>query len=165
MIGRASSALRKSLVHQPSIISTQQHLFSNQPSSTIKKESRLEALRRALSEDEAKAAIDHELLDVFSNSSQLPPVVVHSSNDPKQMLTKKNKTRERKPAWLRGQAATGENYQRLHSTVRTLGLATVCEEAKCPNIGECWGGGEDGIATATIMIMGILVPVGADFVT
>ena len=33
-------------------------------------------------------------------------------------------------------------------------LATVCEEARCPNIGECWGGGEDNIATATIMVMG-----------
>ena len=37
--------------------------------------------------------------------------------------------------------------------VRKLKLATVCEEAKCPNIGECWGG-KDGIATATIMLMG-----------
>ena len=54
------------------------------------------------------------------------------------------------------------NYTRriftLHNlcnkTVKSLGLATVCEEAKCPNIGECWGGGEDGTATATIMIMG-----------
>jgi N-terminal domain of lipoyl synthase of Radical_SAM family len=47
----------------------------------------------------------------------------------------------------------GENYQKLRSTVRELGLATVCEEAKCPNIGECWGG-KEGTATATIMIMG-----------
>jgi len=31
-------------------------------------------------------------------------------------------------------------------------LLQVCEEAKCPNIGECWGGGEDGSATATIMV-------------
>jgi len=47
-----------------------------------------------------------------------------------------------------------ENYKRLKETVKTLGLATVCEEARCPNIGECWGGGKDGTATATIMIMG-----------
>ena len=33
-------------------------------------------------------------------------------------------------------------------------MNTVCEEAKCPNIGECWGGGDDNIATATIMLMG-----------
>jgi lipoyl synthase len=47
----------------------------------------------------------------------------------------------------------GENYEKLKSTVRSLKLATVCEEAKCPNIGECWGGAK-GTATATIMIMG-----------
>lgn len=46
------------------------------------------------------------------------------------------------------------NYQRLKHTVKSLGIATVCEEARCPNIGECWGGGENETATATIMIMG-----------
>jgi len=59
-----------------------------------------------------------------------------------------------KPRWLKAAPADSENYQKLRSTVRELGLATVCEEARCPNIGECWGGGEDQIATATIMIMG-----------
>jgi hypothetical protein len=54
-----------------------------------------------------------------------------------------------KPAWLKAAPATSENYKALHKTVRELGLATVCEEAKCPNIGECWGGSEDGTATAT----------------
>lgn len=38
--------------------------------------------------------------------------------------------------------------------MRSLKLNTVCEEARCPNIGECWGGGEDHVATATIMLMG-----------
>ena len=42
---------------------------------------------------------------------------------------------------------------RLKKTVNSLGLATVCEEAQCPNIGECWGG-KEGTATATIMLMG-----------
>lgn len=59
----------------------------------------------------------------------------------------------RKPNWLKAVPTEGSNYERLRSTVRELGLATVCEEAKCPNIGECWGGAE-GTATATIMIMG-----------
>jgi lipoic acid synthetase len=58
-----------------------------------------------------------------------------------------------KPAWLKAEAPTGENYTKLRDTVRTLNLATVCEEARCPNIGECWGG-KEGTATATIMIMG-----------
>jgi len=58
-----------------------------------------------------------------------------------------------KPSWLKADPPTGSNYTRLRDTVRSLKLATVCEEARCPNIGECWGG-KDGTATATIMIMG-----------
>ena len=54
-----------------------------------------------------------------------------------------------KPRWLKAAPADSENYQTLRATVRQLGLATVCEEARCPNIGECWGGGEDNSATAT----------------
>ncbi|KAJ1461568.1 hypothetical protein M885DRAFT_506583 [Pelagophyceae sp. CCMP2097] len=69
-----------------------------------------------------------------------------------------------KPKWLTVHSAAGPNYERLRTTVRSLKLATVCEEARCPNIGECWGGkekkgaeagtGEPHTATATIMIMG-----------
>jgi len=58
-----------------------------------------------------------------------------------------------KPSWLKANPPSGHNYTRLRDTVRSLKLATVCEEARCPNIGECWGG-KDGTATATIMIMG-----------
>ena len=69
-----------------------------------------------------------------------------------------SKPRVRKPKWLTAVPPPIEdedsNYAKLKKTVKSLGLATVCEEAKCPNIGECWGGGEDGTATATIMIMG-----------
>ena len=46
--------------------------------------------------------------------------------------TKKNL---KKPSWLKAKVPTGDNYERLRSTVRSLNLATVCEEAKCPNIG------------------------------
>jgi lipoic acid synthetase len=58
-----------------------------------------------------------------------------------------------KPSWLKAEPPSGANYQALKATVKGLGLATVCEEAKCPNIGECWGG-KKGTATATIMLMG-----------
>jgi lipoyl synthase len=69
------------------------------------------------------------------------------------VVNKGSKTTLAKPAWLKAEVPRGENYERLRDTVRTLKLATVCEEAKCPNIGECWGG-KKGTATATIMIMG-----------
>ncbi|MHB8328578.1 MAG: lipoyl synthase [Acidimicrobiales bacterium] len=55
----------------------------------------------------------------------------------------------RKPAWLRVPARMGPEYQDLRRTVRDLGLVTVCEEAGCPNIFECWADG-----TATFMING-----------
>ncbi len=54
-----------------------------------------------------------------------------------------------KPRWLRALAAGGERYARTRRNVHEHKLATVCEEAKCPNIGECWNAG-----TATIMLMG-----------
>lgn len=58
-----------------------------------------------------------------------------------------------KPPWLRATLATGAQYEHMKATVRELKLATVCEEARCPNIGECWGG-KKGQSTATIMLMG-----------
>lgn len=72
---------------------------------------------------------------------------------PTVIKTKGSKKHLPKPAWLKAEVPKGENYQKLKETVRSLKLATVCEEAKCPNIGECWGGSK-GTATATIMIMG-----------
>jgi len=60
----------------------------------------------------------------------------------------------RKPDWLKRELPGGDNYTRIKGKLRELKLATVCEEARCPNIGECWGGGEDATATATIMLMG-----------
>jgi len=65
----------------------------------------------------------------------------------------KLRTREPLPHWLRMKVPSGGNYNMLKETLRGLKLSTVCEEAKCPNIGECWGG-EKGTATATIMLMG-----------
>ncbi|GAB4839670.1 Lipoyl synthase, chloroplastic [Ancistrocladus abbreviatus] len=60
----------------------------------------------------------------------------------------------RKPEWLRQKAPQGERFQEVKESLSRLNLHTVCEEAQCPNIGECWNGGGDGIATATIMVLG-----------
>ncbi len=56
---------------------------------------------------------------------------------------------ERKPSWLKVKAPGGERYTRLKGLMRDLDLHTVCEEAHCPNLGECWDHG-----TATFMILG-----------
>ena len=57
--------------------------------------------------------------------------------------------RARKPSWMRAKFDLGPEYRRVRSTIRDLGLVTVCEEAGCPNISECWNDG-----TATFMILG-----------
>lgn len=59
--------------------------------------------------------------------------------------------RERKPEWLKVRLPSGEAYAKVKQTVRQHRLSTVCEEAMCPNIGECWSAG-----TATIMLMGFV---------
>ena len=56
---------------------------------------------------------------------------------------------ERKPSWLKVKAPGGPNYLRLKQLMRSLDLHTVCEEAHCPNVGECWEHG-----AATFMILG-----------
>jgi lipoic acid synthetase len=64
----------------------------------------------------------------------------------------------KKPGWLRVGVAGGERYQRVRDTLAGLRLHTVCEEAHCPNVGECWGGG-----TATVMLMGDVCTRGCRF--
>ncbi len=64
----------------------------------------------------------------------------------------------KKPVWLRVRPPAGENYTNVKQSLRLLNLHTVCEEARCPNISECWGTG-----TATIMIMGDICTRGCRF--
>ena len=63
-----------------------------------------------------------------------------------------------KPDWLKVRPPAGENYVHLKGLLRTLDLHTVCEEAHCPNVAECWGGG-----TATIMLLGDVCTRGCRF--
>lgn len=56
---------------------------------------------------------------------------------------------QKKPRWLKVKAPGGTNYRRLKGLMSDLGLNSVCQEAQCPNIGECWDAG-----TATFLIMG-----------
>lgn len=58
-------------------------------------------------------------------------------------------TPRRRPEWIRVRPASQETYQRLQTLMRAKSLHTVCEEALCPNIGECWGAG-----TATFLLLG-----------
>ena len=59
------------------------------------------------------------------------------------------KSPRRRPPWIRVRAPSGEAYERVRGLMRSKSLHTVCEEAQCPNLGECWGKG-----TATFLMMG-----------
>ena len=63
--------------------------------------------------------------------------------------TEETVKRQPRPDWLKVRVPSGENYDRLKHLMRSKALHTVCEEAQCPNIGECWGAG-----TATFLMMG-----------
>lgn len=71
--------------------------------------------------------------------------------------------RPRLPSYLKTTIPTGASFAKIKKDLRGLGLHTVCEEARCPNIGDCWGGKEGAseeegrrAATATIMVSLIL---------
>jgi len=63
-----------------------------------------------------------------------------------------------RPSWLKMKIPSGENYVKVRKTIQKYNLHTVCEEASCPNVSECWG-----IGTATIMIMGDVCSRGCKF--
>ncbi|KAH9019843.1 Lipoyl synthase [Lactarius pseudohatsudake] len=83
------------------------------------------------------------------------------SGDVPERIVLGNKNTPRLPSYLKTSIPTGASFSKIKKDLRGLGLHTVCEEARCPNIGDCWGGKEGAspeeskrAATATIMLMG-----------
>ncbi len=116
---------------------------------------RLAALRETLAKEDATVS-DFVLGTSLSGENE------YSSPAPKNM---RDKT-VRKPEWLKRTLPGGtedSKYSKIKSRLKELKLSTVCEEAKCPNLGECWGGGDGHTATATIMIMGDTCTRGCKF--
>ncbi|WP_455222698.1 lipoyl synthase [Kaarinaea lacus] len=93
----------------------------------------------------------------MSSSSKIPPtkietgVPLRGADKVARIPIKVEPTQQapRKPRWIRAKAPTGPNVMRIKNLLRQNNLHTVCEEASCPNLGECFGHG-----TATFMIMG-----------
>jgi lipoyl synthase len=85
------------------------------------------------------------------NNSLIDKLIIMSMMEPDLNL-------KRKPDWLKVRLPRGKAFQQLKATRQTLGLATVCEEARCPNLAECWAGG-----TATFMILGDICTRGCRF--
>ncbi|KAG1119499.1 hypothetical protein G6F40_001390 [Rhizopus arrhizus] len=117
------------------------------------KTSRLQELRQKLQEETNS-------LDEFVNPGQTEKLSHTEALElretivaGKQVKTTKLK-QPRLPEWLKTDIPVGKNFSKIKKDLRGLKLHTVCEEARCPNIGDCWGGGEHQTATATIMLMG-----------
>ncbi|XP_019408484.1 PREDICTED: lipoyl synthase, mitochondrial [Crocodylus porosus] len=112
------------------------------------------------SQDRASSSLPDEKKEFLKNGPDLQEFVSGDFSDKsawadyKGNLKREKGERLRLPPWLKTEIPMGKNYNKLKSTLRSLNLHTVCEEARCPNIGECWGGGEYATATATIMLMG-----------
>jgi lipoic acid synthetase len=75
----------------------------------------------------------------------MPTIPTRDRVNPEKMDT----TPQRRPGWIRVKAPSGDTYERLQELMRRKTLHTVCEEAGCPNMGECWGSG-----TATFLMLG-----------
>ena len=74
----------------------------------------------------------------------------------------RSRDRRRKPEWLKTRPPAGERFTEIKSTLREHDLHTVCEEASCPNLGDCWSG-RNGPGTATFMLMGDRCSRGCNF--
>ncbi|KAL4857240.1 Lipoyl synthase [Chlorella vulgaris] len=104
-----------------------------------------DGIRESISVLKQRLAEGPDLGDFIKGTSDLDGYSVHAPRP---------KDKARKPDWLKRELPGGEAYTGIKSKLRELKLSTVCEEAKCPNIGECWTSGEGHTATATIMLMG-----------
>ena len=112
------------------------------------------AASSSAAQSEAMAAFKEKLAEGpdfgdFVRGDELPGTA-YSLAAPKNLRDKS----VRKPPWMKRTIPGGDRYTEIKAKLRELKLSTVCEEAKCPNLGECWGGGDGHTATATIMIMG-----------
>ncbi|TFK76980.1 mitochondrial Lipoyl synthase [Pluteus cervinus] len=97
----------------------------------------------------------------FSQSLEDGPSLDDFIAQPQERVVLGNTKGPRLPSFLKTSIPSGESFKKIKQDLRGLGLHTVCEEARCPNIGDCWGGkksatdpGGRSAATATIMLMG-----------
>ncbi|KZS93469.1 Lipoyl synthase [Sistotremastrum niveocremeum HHB9708] len=129
-----------------------------QPARATLRPSRLQPFVRYLATPSPAGPSRQSFADTLEDGPTLDDFI--SGEAPDRILLGKAKA-PRLPAHLKTKIPTGSSYTKIKNDLRGLNLHTVCEEARCPNIGDCWGGSagmteEEGKknATATIMLMG-----------
>ncbi|KAI1323620.1 lipoic acid synthetase [Xylariaceae sp. FL0255] len=96
-----------------------------------------------------------DFLSTSSSAAPLAPSDAYTLRTAEVGPASNRRTITRLPEWLKTPIPAGnDNYKKIKKDLRGLGLSTVCEEARCPNISDCWGGSDKNAATATIMLMG-----------
>ncbi|ODA83617.1 hypothetical protein RJ55_02132 [Drechmeria coniospora] len=110
--------------------------------------------RRTYFKDKTVASFS-DFVATSSPDQPLSPVDAYTLRTAEVGPAGRKRTITRLPEWLKTSIPAGnDNYKKIKHDLRGLGLHTVCEEARCPNISECWGGSDKSAATATIMLMG-----------
>ncbi|XP_063414658.1 lipoyl synthase, mitochondrial-like [Mytilus trossulus] len=123
-------------------------------SSDLRNHSDIKVGKYSLVDSREYSSLTQDKKDKIANGPDLGEFIENSLEEQPENIKRKKGERLRLPPWLKTKIPIGKNYHKLTSDLRQLNLHTVCEEAKCPNIGECWGGGDNGTATATIMVLG-----------
>ncbi|KAK6829460.1 hypothetical protein PG990_012296 [Apiospora arundinis] len=112
------------------------------------------ARRPTYFKDKTVASLD-EFIAGDAASEPLAPAEAYTLRTAEVGPASNRRTITRLPEWLKTPIPAGnKNFKKIKSDLRGLGLHTVCEEARCPNISDCWGGDNKNEATATIMLMG-----------
>ncbi|ORZ19429.1 hypothetical protein BCR42DRAFT_370967 [Absidia repens] len=151
----SSHTLRKATIRQTPLVLNQVRTQATAVNDKTGKPSKLTALKERLAAEDAAASLDDFVNTGYekltpTEAMELRETVVEGG---KKVMTTKLK-QPRLPSWLKTDIPSGQNFGKIKRDLRGLKLHTVCEEARCPNIGDCWGGGEHQTATATIMLMG-----------
>lgn len=143
-IYRAKAPLRKALSSTPSAIRTLATVPPSADETSTPK-------RKSYFKDTTVASFQ----EFVSSAQPLSPTEAYTLRTAQVGPEGKKRTITRLPEWLKTPIPAGnQNFKNIKKDLRGLGLHTVCEEARCPNISECWGGSDKSAATATIMLMG-----------
>jgi len=157
-IQRLQAPLRRSLARAAVSCRSYATIPSADPSapSPSSSETKARAARPTYFKDTTVADFN-EFLPTSSPAAPLAPSESYTLRTAEVGPAGKKRTITRLPEWLKTPiptAGSNPNFGKIKADLRGLNLHTVCEEARCPNIGECWGGSNKAAATATIMLMG-----------
>lgn len=147
-IHRARTPMRRALHATPATLRALATVPSASDSTTSKPN------RKSYFKDSSVAPFS-DFLGTASTAQPLSPTEAYTLRTAEVGPAGKKKTITRLPEWLKTPIPAGnDNFKKIKADLRGLKLHTVCEEARCPNISECWGGSDKNAATATIMLMG-----------